>query len=415
VAIFSGFSAQRSQIPAANPPKIIMMENGMSRRFPTCVLCLALLSAALPAAGRAAAAKTRPAKPEPPQETGFLNRRIELHGITYKYQVYLPEDWRRDDGKKWPVVLFLHGRGERGSEGMWQTQIGLPEAVRNHPDRWPFVIVMPQCPQGAHWTDPAMLELALATLDREAAEFRGDEARTYLTGLSLGGYGAWELAKLYPHRWTAIVVAAGGIFWSYEPERWQLTSTLPAQYARAVGKTPVWLFHGSQDPIVVPRQSELMFDALKAAGGNVRLWVYQGLKHDCWTRAYDEPELPRWLLAHHKPVAREAMAEMLVIPSTPPTIKLTTAQLDGLAGQYREPNGKATESIFREGDQLFEKSSGETIGLEAESADTFVRPGDPTGAHNVRLTFERDAQGRVIGFQLRDSRHEEHWLKIAGK
>src|SRR5208283_5514849 len=73
------------------------------------------------------ASKPRPANPEPMQETGFLNRTIESHGGQYKFQVYLPEDWRRDDGKLWPIILFLHGRGERGSEGMWQTQIGLPE------------------------------------------------------------------------------------------------------------------------------------------------------------------------------------------------------------------------------------------------------------------------------------------------
>ncbi len=153
-------------------------------------------------------AKSHPAKPEPPQDTGFLNRHIEFNGITYRFQVYLPEDWRRDDGKKWPIILFLHGRGERGSEGMWQTQIGIAEAVRNHPDRWPFVIVMPQCPQTAHWTDPDMLELAMASLDQESAEFHGDPSRTYLTGLSLGGYGAWELARLHPHRWAAIAIAA---------------------------------------------------------------------------------------------------------------------------------------------------------------------------------------------------------------
>ena len=63
----------------------------------------------------------------------------------YHFQVYLPEEWRRDDHKQWPIILFLHGRGERGSEGMWQTAIGLPSAVRDHPDRWPFIIVMPQC------------------------------------------------------------------------------------------------------------------------------------------------------------------------------------------------------------------------------------------------------------------------------
>ena len=142
------------------------------------------------------------------QETGFLNRRIELHGVSYRYQVYLPEEWRRDDHKLWPVILFLHGRGERGSEGMWQTQIGLPQAVRDHPERWPFVIVMPQCPLPSYWTDPEMLAMAMAALDQETAEFHGDPERTYLTGLSLGGYGAWELARLYPQRWAAIAIAA---------------------------------------------------------------------------------------------------------------------------------------------------------------------------------------------------------------
>ena len=160
------------------------------------------------------------------------------------------------------------------------------------------MMVMPQCPLGNYWTDPEILAMAMATLDQESAEFHGDPDRTYLTGLSMGGYGAWELARLHPHRWAAIAIAAGGIFWSYEPERWQQASTLPAEYARALGHTPVWLFHGQEDQMVVPRQSELMYEALKANGGHVRLWLYQGLHHDCWTRAFDEPELPRWLLAH---------------------------------------------------------------------------------------------------------------------
>jgi poly(3-hydroxybutyrate) depolymerase len=390
-----------------------MMKVTMSRLFRICAACLALACAAWPAAVRATASKTHTLKAEPPQDTGFLNRRIVLNGITYRFQVYLPEEWRRDDGKHWPVILFLHGRGERGSEGMWQTQIGLAEAVRNHPDRWPFVIVMPQCPQTAHWTDPAMLDLAMAALDQEASEFHGDPSRTYLTGLSMGGYGAWELARLHPHRWAAIAIAAGGVFWSYEPDRWQQVSILPAEYARAVGRTPVWLFHGSLDTRVVPRQSELMYDAFKAADGDIRLWIYQGLKHDCWTRAYDEPELPHWLLAHHLSQTPEVLAELLVIPLRPPTINLSWAELDSLAGEYREANGHEIQTIFRQGDKLFERSpGGDVVGLEAESADTFFRPVDPTGAHNVQLTFEYDLVGHVTGYVLQDSRHEEHWVKL---
>ncbi len=376
---------------------------------------MVLAFASWPGVAHAVAAKSHPVKPEPPQDTGFLNRSIELHGVTYRFQVYLPEDWRRDDSRPWPIILFLHGRSERGSEGMWQTQIGLPEAVRNHPDRWPFVIVMPQCPQNAHWTDPAMLDLAMASLDQESAEFHGDPARTYLAALSMGGYGAWELARLHPRRWAAIAIAASGVFWSYDPERWQEASILPAEYATALGRTPVWLFHGSQDDVVAPRQSELMFDAFKAAGGNIRLWIYQGLKHDCWTRAFDEPDVPRWLLSHRMPATPEppAFAERIVIPTVPVAIKLSPVQLDTLTGEYREPNGKAVTTISRQGDQLFEKAPGGQITeLAAESADTFFRPGDATGARNIHLNFEHDAQGHVTGYLLRDNRHEERWIRV---
>jgi len=391
-----------------------MMEGWMSRILQFCTVCSALFLALGPLAAGATATKKPPAKPEPPQDTGFLNRKVELHGITYRFQVYLPEDWRRDDGKQWPIILFLHGRGERGSEGMWQTQIGIAEAVRNHPDRWPFVMVMPQCPQNAHWTDPAMLELAMATLDQEAAEFHGDPARTYLTGLSMGGYGAWELARLYPRRWAAIAIASSGIFWSYEPERWQESSVLPAEYAQALGRTPIWLFCGSADPVVAPRQSELMYDAFKAVGGNIRLWIYQGLGHDSWTRAYDEPELPRWLLAHRGPANAElpAFAERLLVPTAPPAVKLTTAQLDSLAGEYREPNGKAITTIYRQGDQLFQRApGGQVTELQAESADSFFYPNGANSAVTIHVTFERDAQGHVSAFILHDNRHEERWVR----
>ncbi len=399
------------------------------------------------------ASKSHHEKPEAPQETGFLNRRIEFDGVTYRFQVYLPEDWRRDDRKLWPIMLALHGRGERGSEGMWQTQIGLPQAVRDHPERWPFVIVLPQCPIAGVWTDPEMLALAMAALDRETEEFHGDPARTYLTGLSLGGYGAWELARDYPHRWAAIAICASGVFWSYAPERWQEGSTLPAEYARALGRTPVWLFHGMDDPTVQPRQSELMFEALKADGGHVRLWLFQGLKHDCWTRAYDEPELPRWLLAHRAPEntgtastgspnaasassgtaaageVRSAaaaatsstpgpaatssepppLAERLVIPFHPPAIKLAPAALDALAGEFDDPKGHPVVTVFRQGDALFEKNlQGEIAELAAETANVFFYL---YGSSTTRLTFERDAQGRVTALVLTDDRHEERWQK----
>jgi len=388
----------------------------LSRFLAVCVVAAWVIA---PPAVHATAGRAHPAAvQEPPQETGFLNRKIELNGATYRFQVYLPEQWRRDDHKQWPIILFLHGRGERGSEGMWQTQIGLPEEVRDHPERWPFVIVMPQCPLPGYWTDPAMMAMAMAGLDQEATEFRGDPQRTYLTGLSLGGYGAWELARLYPHRWAAIAIAAGGIFWSYAPERWQQASTLPAEYAEALGRTPVWLFHGADDNLVPPRESELMYEAFKAAGGHVRLWIYQGLKHDCWTRAFNEPELPHWLLGHRlespasaRPGATElpTLAERLVIPFHPPALKLAPAQLENLAGVYCDTKGNPVVSVFRQGDQLYEKNrQGEVAELGAETASLFFYL---NGSSTTRLIFERDAQGHATALVLHDDRHEERWEK----
>ncbi len=381
-------------------------------------LCFACVSAA--AAAQSFRHSVRFSRSRPPQETGFLNRQILLHGVVYHFQVYLPEDWRRDDHRQWPVILFLHGRGERGADGMWQTQIGLPEAVRDHPERWPFVIVMPQCLLGSFWTDPDSLVMAMAELDQETHEFHGDPDRTYLTGLSMGGYGAWELARMRPHRWAAIAIAAGGVFWSYAPERWQKSATLPAEYARAIGRTPIWLFHGTEDPLVSSRQSEMMFEAFKAASGRIRLWFYKGLKHDCWTRAYNEPELPRWLLAHSLeappvmpakgakvPPEPSPFAERVLIPLHPPAVKLTPAQLDALAGEYVEPHGHSILTLFHQGDQLYERNQyGEIFELAAESSNTLFYP---NGSSITRILVERDPQGRSAALILRDDRHEERW------
>jgi len=382
----------------------------MVRRPIILVAILILAGELLAAPGRDPEPKNHPVPPLPPaQETGFLNRKIEVKGATYRFQVYVPEDFRRDEHKPWPILLFLHGRGERGSEGMFQTQIGLPLAVRDHPERWPFIIVMPQCLFPNFWTDPVMLDMAMAALDQEVAEFHTDPARTYLTGLSMGGYGAWELARTYPHRWAAIVVASGGIFWSYAPERWKQVNTLPPEYARAIGRTPIWMFHGSEDNVVPVRESELMYSAFKGAGGNVRFWIYQGLHHDSWARAYNEPDLPKWLLAHRLGAEQEqpAYAERLLVSLHPNAIKLPLPVLDSIVGEYRDADGHLAATLFRQGEALYEKDPhGEVTEVEAEAPNTFFYP---LGSIWTRLTVEHDKQGRVSALLYHDDRHEERW------
>ena len=223
------------------------------------------------------------------------------------------------------------------------------------------------------------------------------------------GRGSWR--GIYPQRWAAVAVAAGGFSGAMQPERWQAEATLPAEYAQAVGHTPVWLFHGSEDDIVVPPQSELMYEALRQAGTPVRLWVFQGLKHDCWTRAYGEAELPRWLLAHRLEAKAAAMetAERLVIPLHPPAIKLAVALLEGLVGEYRDGKGHLTATVYRQGEQLYERNPyGQVMELAAESPGVFFYP---NGSSVTRLTTERDGQGHVTALVYRDDRHEERWEK----
>lgn len=106
-----------------------------------------------------------------PRETGFLNRVVEVDGVKYRYQVYVPQDW--NGTRKWPIILFLHGAGERGEDGLLQTQVGIATAVRLHLERFPAVIVMPQCRKNVWWTEPVMEAQALKALAQSTKEFRG--------------------------------------------------------------------------------------------------------------------------------------------------------------------------------------------------------------------------------------------------
>ncbi len=142
-------------------------------------------------------------------ETGFLNRTAVVDGVTYKYQVFVPSLWNKKE--KWPVILFLHGYGEEGDDGVVQTEVGLATAIRNHVDRFPFVVAMPQCRKKDWWTSPAMEAQALKALDQTIQEFKGDPQRVYLTGLSMGGFGTWAIASAHPGKFAALVPICGGI------------------------------------------------------------------------------------------------------------------------------------------------------------------------------------------------------------
>lgn len=240
------------------------------------------------------------------QETGFLDRTVSVSGVVYRYQVFIPANWSKD--KKWPVILFLHGAGERGDDGLLQTDVGLGHAIREHADRFSFVVVMPQCRKEKIWGDPDMEAQALAALEQSIKEFHGDRDRVYLTGLSMGGFGTWDFATRHPGRFAALAPVCPGIVpvQRYPKLRVRLVDdpniTDPyAETARRIGKTPVWIFHGDADPAVPVEESRKMADALKAAGANFKYTEYPGVGHDSWLKAYAEPELAEWLLQQHLP------------------------------------------------------------------------------------------------------------------
>ena len=237
-------------------------------------------------------------------QTGFLDRTISVKGATYKYQVFVPEDW--SSKQKWPIILFLHGAGERGSDGLLQTDVGLPHAIRLDRSRFKAIVVMPQCLKEDWWPTPRMEEIALAALAAATKEFKGDAKRTYLTGLSMGGYGSWDMAAKYPGKFAAVVPICGGIVLPAHLKqiRPDLAATSypddPKSYeevAKKIGKTPVWIFHGGADDTVPPEGSRKLEAALKAAGGDVRYTEYPGIGHNSWDKAYAEPELTTWLFA----------------------------------------------------------------------------------------------------------------------
>jgi predicted peptidase len=223
--------------------------------------------------------------------TQFFNRTVSSNGVSYRYVVSVPADWNAD--RTWPVVLFLHGSNERGEDGIVQSEVGLALAVRKHPERFPAIVVMPQCRPGVDWSSPAMEAQILAALDASTKEFHGDPRRVYLTGFSMGGYGTWSIAAKYPNRFAAIVVVCGGIQWPTPP---RITKEEPyAAIARKVAEIPIWVFHGNADRNVFVTESREMVKLLRELHADVRYTEYDGVAHESWDSAYGEPELPIWL------------------------------------------------------------------------------------------------------------------------
>ena len=233
------------------------------------------------------------------QETGFLNRSVEVEGATYLYQVYVPADYHAD--VRWPVVLFLHGAGERGTDGLIQTEVGLGSALRRHAERYPAIVVFPQVLPDARWSDAAA-QAAIAALDKTLEEFSTDPDRVYLTGLSMGGNGTWYLAYHSSDRFAALAPICGWVAsnaWavSFVPDSREGPYALLAERIRGI---PTWIFHGETDPVVPVTESRRMAEALNAARSPVTYTELPGIGHNSWDAAYASPAFAEWLLAQRR-------------------------------------------------------------------------------------------------------------------
>lgn len=193
------------------------------------------------------------------------------------YWLYLPKDYQPEGDKKFPLLLFLHGSGERGSDLDKVLIHGPPKLIAAGKD-FPFIVVSPQCPEQQTWNTDVLSRL----LDELQKEHAVDSRRIYVTGLSMGGFGTWSLAASTPFRFAAIAPICGGgrPEWSYQ-----------------LKNLPISVYHGDQDQGVKLERSQEMVDAIKAAGGDVQLTVYPGVGHDSWTQTYDNPKFYEWLLS----------------------------------------------------------------------------------------------------------------------
>jgi predicted peptidase len=209
--------------------------------------------------------------------------------VSADYLLFLPQGYNKKDDQRWPLILFLHGAGERGNDLRKVAVHGPPKIVKKKPD-FPFILVSPQCPEGETWSDEVLLNL----LDHVITRHKVDTNRVYLTGLSMGGYGTWSLGIKYPERFAAMAPVCGG----GETIKVLLASRQKAAALKSLG---VWAFHGAKDPVVKLEESERMVAALKKAGvKEVELTVYPEAQHDSWTETYGNEKLYEWFLKHQR-------------------------------------------------------------------------------------------------------------------
>lgn len=218
----------------------------------------------------------------PPLQSGHFRAEIRRE-VQAEYLLYLPDGYNDLNEASWPMLVFLHGSGERGADLAKVTTHGPPKLV-NEGKKLPFVLLSPQCPDSTDFDT----ETIFALIQKIANDYRVDKNRIYLTGLSMGGWGTWDLAMAHPHYFAAIAPVCGRVNRNY-PMR-----------AAEIKELPVWVFHGAADDVVPILESARMVKALKDCGNDARFTIYPLAGHDSWTDTYNNPDLYEWFLSNRK-------------------------------------------------------------------------------------------------------------------
>ena len=224
-----------------------------------------------------------------PKELAAHLKPQRAESVKMEYLLFQPAGYDAKAKKRWPLMFFLHGSGERGTD-IWKVAIHGPPKGLKHLEDFPFLIVSPQCPAGRFWSNDTLLAL----LEEVTRKYAVDTNRIYLTGLSMGGYGAWDLGLAFPERFAALAPVCGG--------GEMIGVVLSGREKPAAFKSlAVWAFHGEKDDVVPVEESQRMVDALKKAGvADVKLTVFPGVGHNSWTQTYSNPELYDWFLKHER-------------------------------------------------------------------------------------------------------------------
>jgi predicted peptidase len=217
-------------------------------------------------------------------EHGFLDRTYrDAVGKEFKYVLFVPYEYQGD--KPYPLIVYLHGSGEGGTDGQKPVRVGLGPAIRKREKTFPFLALFPQTRRSDWDANAEDSQRALAILDEVQQTYRVDPQRVYLTGMSSGGDGTWGFAIKDPRRWAAIVPVCG----EGDPRE-----------AGKVKDIPCWYFMGSADSPTDVKLARAMVEALKAAGADLTYTEYPGLGHGIWDKAYGTPELYEWLLKQRR-------------------------------------------------------------------------------------------------------------------